>query len=184
MTMTLPHHPLIQEELIEIEIDANTQGYILDEFIIEISYNASVLQHEFTTSDSFKLKKENVTDGFVRVKASAKDNVNRQYYNGTNVSVVKMSFSCQQDAPSGLYRNAISFTIIEMKDRFSLIASNVKGYVFDETGGYKFSGQLTVKKVEVTALFAYTSKYTLINTAGKRIIVTVFFFAFCRISCT
>ena len=118
MVMTILQHPLVRGESFTVRIDANTNGQALDVWILEVAYDASILQYVSTTTSSlFKTAVVNsdTSAGTVTMTTGCLDSgVEAADATGSDVYVVTLTFSISEDADIDSYDQALSLYVSDM----------------------------------------------------------------------
>ena len=140
MVMTLPQRPMVRGESFAVQIDANTNGQALDVWILEVAYDASILQYVSTTTSSlFKTAVVNsdASAGTVTMTTGCLDSgVEAANATGSDVYVVTLTFQVLSAASAGAHANVLSLYVSDMVNVATIqFGAGLTGQTNDERGG-------------------------------------------------
>ena len=182
MVASLPRHPLVPGETMDVFVMAHTQGQALNAWGFTVTYNASVLtfvgattEEAYSTAavvaDTVYSPASNFSSGsaFKRITLACsgpRSGASDAAITGNDVAIATLSFTVRNGVAAAIYTDVMSLDVTQMVNSYSIaFGAGIAGQINDARGGARTSGQLEVAQVAFVGLFAYTQHNELVNTA-------------------
>ncbi|KAK3284692.1 hypothetical protein CYMTET_7674 [Cymbomonas tetramitiformis] len=170
VVLTMPMGPRLQGEYFVSKATANTGGYALEAFTLELKYTVGVLAYVSYTSSS--LYNAPVVNGdpdagtVTYLVTGSSDQATDASTTGDAVELAQFTFSVSSAAAPGTTTGVMSCVVTEMVNAGSFtFLRDAAAQVNGALDGAQTAAQLTVEEPAVVGIFAYAASAELFNTA-------------------
>ncbi|KAK3263099.1 hypothetical protein CYMTET_28078, partial [Cymbomonas tetramitiformis] len=170
VVLTMPMGPRLQGEHFVSKATANTGGYALEAFTLELKYTVGVLAYVSYTSSS--LYNAPVVNGdpdagtVTYLVTGSLDQATAASITGDAVELAQFTFSVSSAAAPGTTSGVMSCVVTEMVNAGSFtFLRDTAAQVNGALDGAQTAAQLTVEEPTVVGVFAYAASAELCNTA-------------------